>query len=297
MTGRGEIRGRIVGTLPPVLRPAAGIVARRISADRARGGPPLRLRARHGVWLVAVLLFSSGVAEARTDVIGPAWILATLWKWTPLLATGFMWNLIMSVLAMAIGTVNGTLLGIAQMSLTPSVRKSAWFVTQFLRNAPWLVLMFYVMYLVPFQIHIGHTTIPFPDWIKATLGFSLPVMANVSELVRGAIQSIPSGQREAAESLALTRRQVFWLVIIPQCVKRTLPPWMNLYAILTQSTVLASVVGVVEMVTAAQEVLGAESEPYLLLPIYIYVLLWFFLYCYPIARGTVYLERRFAVQM
>ena len=57
-------------------------------------------------------------------------------------------------------------------------------------------------------------------------------MANVSEIVRGAVQSIPSGQWESAEALAFTRRQTLWMIILPQCVKRMLPPWMNLYAIL-----------------------------------------------------------------
>jgi polar amino acid transport system permease protein len=121
-------------------------------------------------------------------------------------------------------------------------------------------------------------------------------MANVAEIVRGAIQSIPTTQWEAAHSLAFTRRQTFWMIIIPQCVKRMLPPWMNLYAILTMSTVLVSIVGVNDMMTQTQRVLSAESRPELLLAFYTYVLLWFFAYCYPIARWTVRLEARYAVR-
>ena len=49
--------------------------------------------------------------------------------------------------------------------------------------------------------------------------------------------------------LAFSRRQTLWEIILPQCVKRMLPPWMNLYAILTMATVLASIVGVSEMLT------------------------------------------------
>ena len=51
------------------------------------------------------------------------------------------------------------------------------------------------------------TVIPFPGWIKAVIGFSLPVMANMSEIVRGAILSIPANQWEAAEALSFDRRQ------------------------------------------------------------------------------------------
>ncbi len=53
--------------------------------------------------------------------------------------------------------------------------------TQFFRNSPWLVLLFFCMFLLPFEFRIGGTIIPLPDWVKATIGLSLPVMANVSE--------------------------------------------------------------------------------------------------------------------
>jgi polar amino acid transport system permease protein len=141
------------------------------------------------------------------------------------------------------------LLGFAQLSLLRPVKRAAWLTTQFFRNAPWLVLLFYCMFLLPFQITVFGVTIPLPDWVKATLGLALPVMANVGEILRGAMQSIPTAQWESAASLAFTRRQTLWMIILPQCVKRMLPPWMNLYAILTMSTVLASIVGVNEMMT------------------------------------------------
>ena len=133
--------------------------------------------------------------------------------------------------------------------------------------------------------------------ILMMLSLALPVMANVSEIVRGAINSIPSGQWEASESLAFTRRQQIWLIIMPQCYKRMLPPWMNLYAILTMATVLASIVGVEEVMTLAGQVLAADGRPELLVPIYSLVLVWFFVYCYPIARWTVRLEKKYALKI
>ncbi|MFQ5985119.1 MAG: amino acid ABC transporter permease [Alphaproteobacteria bacterium] len=283
-------------TVLPVLLPAAGALARRADRERASGAPRLRLRAKHGLWLCLLLVFFAGAAEARLEPGTPS-IPATLWKWTPLLAQGFALNLIISFLAMAIGTVAGTFLGIAQVSLLPPMKRGSWFVTQFFRNAPWLVLLFYIMLLMPFEIRVGEFVVPLPDWVKAIFGFSLPVMANVSEIVRGAIQSIPYGQWESAESLAFTRRQTLWMIILPQCVKRMLPPWMNLYSILTMATVLASVVGVSEALTLTGDALAAEDRAELLIPMYLYILVWFFIYCYPIARWTVRLERKFAVKI
>ena len=68
------------------------------------------------------------------------------------LAKGFALNIAISFLAMAIGTVVGVPLGLLQISLLLPVRASSWLVTQFFRNSPWLVLLFYCMLLLPFQI-------------------------------------------------------------------------------------------------------------------------------------------------
>jgi polar amino acid transport system permease protein len=256
---------------------------------------PFRFSAWHGVALVAALLVAVGIGEAQAAPGTPG-IIATILKWTPLLAQGFALNIAMSFLAMAIGTAIGVPLGLAQISLLPPVRASSWFATQFFRNSPWLVLLFYCMLLLPFELRLGDTVIPLPGWLKSTIGLSLPVMANVSELVRGAVRSIPYGQWEAAESLAMSRRQTLGMIILPQCVKRMTPPWMNLYAILTVATPLTSVVGVSEAMTLTGDILSSEARTELLVPMYLYLLIWFFLYCYPIARATLALEKRFQVR-
>jgi polar amino acid transport system permease protein len=257
--------------------------------------PSWRPDRRHALALVAALCVAIGIGDALAAPGVPS-ILATLVKWTPLLATGFLLNIAISFIAMAIGTALGTLLGLMQISLFRPVRGFSWAMTQFFRNAPWLVLLFYCMLLLPFEMAIGQAIVPLPAWLKATFGLSLAVMANVSELVRGAVLSIPSGQWESSEALAFSRHQTLWMIILPQCVKRMLPPWMNLYAILVVGTALASIVGVNEAMTLTGDVLAAESRTELLVPMYLYLLLWFFAYCYPIARATVALERRFQVR-
>ncbi len=279
----------------PVLLPAAYRLSRAAATERTSGAFSLRLRPAHGAALLVLFAIGCGLAEAQVQPGQPS-IWATIWKWTPLLLSGFLFNLAISACAMLAGTAAGMLLGFAQISLLPPVRKGAWLTTHFFRNAPWLVLLFYCMFLLPFQVTVFGVTIPIPDWIKATLGLALPVMANVSEIVRGAVQSIPTTQWESAASLAFNRRQTMWMIIVPQCIKRMLPPWMNLYAILTMATVLTSIVGVNEMMSLTRRALSAENRPGLLLAFYSYVLFWFFLYCYPIARWTVRLEARFAVK-
>ena len=257
--------------------------------------PFLRLKLLHALPIAVVCIVASTVAFASgSDAKETPF--TVLMNWIPLLLQGFVFNLLISVLAMSLGTLTGAFLGLGQISTSRALSASSWFITQFFRNAPWLVLLFFAMFLLPFELSIFSLKIPFPDWLKAILGLSLPVMANVSEIVRGAVKSLPSGQWEAAESLAYTRRQTLWLIILPQCVKRMLPPWMNLYSILTMATVLASIVGVSEVMTLTGRALSAEGgRPELLAPFYGFVLLLFFIYCYPIARFTVWLEKKFAV--
>ncbi len=278
-------------------RPLAVLAPPAEALARAEPWQAPRLRLWHGAALVLLVLIGGGVADAAATP-QQAGVLAVLVRWTPLLLRGFGFNILISFLSMGLGTLLGVALGLGLISQTHGTRRLAWVLTQFFRNAPWLVLLFFAIFLIPFQLRVGGLTIPLPGWFKAVVGLSLPVMANVAEILRGAVSSIPSGQWEAAESLAFSRRQQLWLVVLPQCVKRMLPPWMNLYSILTTSTVLASIVGVNEVMTLASQVTAAEGgRTDILAPLYGYIMLWFFAYCYPIARYTVRLERRFAVKI
>ncbi len=220
-------------------------------------------------------------------------------RWMPFLVfSGFTFTILISFLSMAIGTVLGVFLGLGQISPNKFIAKTSWATTQTFRNSPWLVLLFIVMLSFPFEIVIGDVIIPVPDWMKAVIGLSLPVMANISEIVRGAIASVPTAQWEASESLAFTRRQTLFQIILPQCIKRMIPPWMNWYAILTMATPIVSILGVEEVLNLTRQAIEAEdNQPELLVPFYGFVLIIFFAYCYPIARLTVRLEKRFALKL
>lgn len=217
-------------------------------------------------------------------------------KWGPLLLKGFAMDLLISVGAMAIGTVLGVFLGIGQISQLGWWRACCRFITQFFRNAPWLVVLFFCVMLLPYEVKVWGVSLSLPGWAKGILGLSLPVMGNVAEVVRGGIQSVPYGQWEAAESLALNSRRILFMIILPQAIKRMLPPWMNVYAVLMMATPLVSIVGVEESVTMARAVLAAERDPSLLMPIYGALLVLFFVYCAPIAYCTRLLEKRYALR-
>ena len=220
-------------------------------------------------------------------------------KWIPFLFFGgFLFNILISLFAMLFGTLAGAILGLGQISQLYIIRKISWFFTQLFRNSPWLVILFIVLLAFPFEVIIFGYIISIPDWMKAVFGLSLPVMANISEIVRGAVLSVPKGQWEAADSLAFSRLQILWKIILPQCFKRMIPPWMNWYAILTMATPLCSLLGVEEIITLSRQAMEAENNhPELLVPFYSFALALFFIYCYPIAKFTIYLEKKYSVKL
>jgi polar amino acid transport system permease protein len=278
----------------PVLLPVKPVLAR--SAGEGwrgffSGGVLVAVLAALAVSILA------GEAHAQPGVGAAPGVLAILLKWAPLIFQGFLFNLLVSVLSMLAGTALGLWLGLGRVSQFTAVRQASAGLIQFFRNAPWLVLLFYCMFLLPFSIALPFVTVPLPDAAKAVIGLSLPVMANVAEIVRGGVRSIPLEQWESGEALAFSRSQIMWMVILPQCLRRMIPPWMNLYAILTMSTTLISVVGIQDSMTLARAALVAEGRTELFIPMYLMLLSWFFLYCYPIARWTAVLERRFQVRI
>lgn len=247
---------------------------------------------RHYGWIALLGLAAVYPSNAVAQTDGGLGAMAV--KWGPLLLEGFALDVMISMCAMLLGTLLGVALGIGQVARLKPLRAAAHLTTQFFRNAPWLVLLFFCILLLPYELRVAGFSIPLPAWAKGIVGLALPVMGNVSEVVRGGIQSVPSGQWEAAESLALNRRKVLFTIILPQTFKRMLPPWMNVYAILMMATPLVSIVGVEESLSIAQSILSAERDPGLLMPIYGTLLLLFFAYCAPIAYWTRRLEQRYA---
>lgn len=275
----------------PVLLP----VPERLQRSKVSALPFLRLSWWQGAALAGFVLLTAQAAPADASQQGTLGILA---HWTPLLLSGLWLNILISICSMAMGTLLGIPVGLGLVSPNRLIRNSSWVLTQFFRNAPMLVLLFFMIYLLPFRISLGGATFAIPDWLKAVVGLGFPVMANVAEIVRGGVRSIHPGQWEAAESLGFTRHQQLYSIILPQAFKRMLPPWVNLYAILATSTTLASIVGVDDVVTRAGQVLAATgNNPSLLAPIYGYVLLMFFIFTYPVALATRYLERRTKVRI
>jgi polar amino acid transport system permease protein len=259
--------------------------ARRITRVR---GPAPGIAAALGVLIVGALLWTfSPDSGSRGET------LARFVEWTPALVHGFALNVLISVGAVAIGSILG--LAIGALGLAPSLPgRFARFWVQAFRNAPWLVLVYFTTYVFPFEFTLFGTTLPFPDWLKVTLALALPASANIAEVFRGAVASIPTTQWEAAGSLAFSRAQILRHIVLPQCVRRMLPPWMNVYASITMGTALSSLVGIHDLIDTAQVASSTVARSSFTVLTYLATLVIFFTYCYPISLFTRWLEKRIA---
>ncbi|MDR5759304.1 amino acid ABC transporter permease [Caballeronia sp. LZ035] len=228
-------------------------------------------------------------AGSRIDTLGQ------LVEWAPALAHGFLLNILISLGAVVLGTIGGVIAGAIALSHSFAGRVARGLIQAF-RNAPWLVLIYFTTYVFPFEFTVFGTTLPFPDWLKVTFALALPASANIAEIFRGAIASTPTAQWEAAQSLAFSRRQVLVHIILPQCARRMLPPWTNVYAIITMGTALSSLVGIHDLIDTAQIASSTVARSSFTVLTYVATLVVFFAYCYPISRFTRWLERRVKVR-
>ena len=240
----------------------------------------------------AQVIFAIALAIVAIWLLADLSLLSVLVEWLPYLGSGFAMNILISLLAMVGGTAVGVVFGILELVQLKLVRWPVVFYVQVFRNAPNLVLIFATTYIFPFEIVLFGQYLPFPDWLKAVIGLAISASAYVAEITRGAILSIQTTQWEAAKGLGFSRIQALRFVILPQCARRSLPPWMNLFASITMASALASLVGVHELLHAATDASTAVRRLDFTVLAYLVVMAAFFALCYPIANLTRRLERR-----
>lgn len=238
-----------------------------------------------GVILTAGLVLNAGW---RPDESG---ILALLLRWTPHLVHAYGANLGMGTAAMIIATLAGGALGLLLTS-RPALARPALWLTLGLRNLPWLAVIFFVMYLTPFEIQVGGKYVPVPGWAKTIFGLALPACGYVAEIVRGGVASVATAQWEAAASLGLGRWQTLTRVILPIALRRMTPPWINMLCTVMLATSLGSVVGVEELLMAVQDLIASETRQDVAFWAYAYAMGLFFLTIQPAALVSRRLERR-----
>ncbi len=206
-------------------------------------------------------------------------------KTLPFLWQGLMVTLYVSAMVVALSLVAGVLMGIGFTYGPRWLRFLLRVYSDILRGTPLLVLIFSVYYLMPFA---GVNVNPLPAAVMALSAFKT---AHVGEIVRGALQSIAAGQTDAAKAIGLTFAQRLAYVILPQGLRRFLPPWVNSVTEAVKGSSLVSLVGIVDLMLASQQVIGRTYEP---MPVYVLAAFMYFLINYSLSVASRRLETRYA---
>lgn len=216
----------------------------------------------------------------------PAWIGSV----ASYMAIGLLTTVELSVISIAGGIALGIVLGIGLTARNSLLRAAARGYVELWRGLPVIVSLFFIFFALP---AIRISVDPFT---AASIGLILWASANVAELVRGSVQSIPVGQREAASSLGMNWIQGMIYVILPQAIRRLLPPLAGLLTDLVQSTALASQIGVLELLEAGNRsmqrltfAVGNSNG----IPILGSALVIFFVLCFPLTM----MSRRFEARL
>lgn len=183
-------------------------------------------------------------------------------RWTPFLAGGFAWNIAISVVAMVLGTVIGAGLAFMREARGALLTKPSLALTEFARNVPTFVFLFYIAFLLPSELQVFGVVVKIAPWIKASLALSIAVVGYVSDTLSIVIRDWRTGQRESAILF--------------------LPSWTTYLLIIIMTSSTASLIGVSEIVSRCNTVIAATGKSGMLVWIYLYAMLWFFLFCYPL---------------
>ncbi|WP_280539857.1 amino acid ABC transporter permease [Chromohalobacter sp. 11-W] len=165
----------------------------------------------------------------------------------PHLLTGIPWTLLISFGGLAIGFLIGIIFGLLRISPLRLLRWPATVYIEIFRGTPVLVQVLFIFYGLP-QLIGG----PINAVVAGIAAIALNAGAYISEIVRGGVQSIEKGQREAGLSLGLSRTDTFRYIIWPQALRRMIPALGNQGIVSIKDTSLFSVIGVGELVRQGQ---------------------------------------------
>ncbi len=195
-------------------------------------------------------------------------------------------TVLISVASVLLGTFLGVFVGLAMTYGNKPTRFGVRVYIDFLRGTPVFVLIlacFYILSVVGLDLSAFQAGV---------LALTMFCSSHVGEIVRGALKAIPAGQTEAAKSIGLTFGQTFAYVLLPQALRQILPTWVNTATEIVKASTLLSIIGVVELLLATQQVI---SRTYLSLEFYLFVGFVYFILNFLIEQAGRAVERRISI--
>jgi polar amino acid transport system permease protein len=201
-----------------------------------------------------------------------------------LLAT--RWTILLSLVAFVCGGVVGLALLFARVSKIPWLEAATCYYIEFFQGTPLLMQLFL------FFFGVALLGIEVSPWLAASLALTFWTSAFLTEIWRGCVESLPKGQWEAGETLALSYVEQMRYIILPQAMRIAIPPTVGFSVQVIKGTALASIIGFVDLTKAGTMLNNATFRPFL---VYSLVALIYFALCFPLSWYAHRLERQFDV--
>jgi len=175
----------------------------------------------------------------------------------PLLFSGVKLTVIITLGGLLIGFFIGVLCGLMKLSRSLVLRKIAGTYIEMIRGTPLIVQVMFLYFGIPMA-----SGMRIPPLTAGIIAIALNSGAYIAEIVRGAVQSIDVGQREAGRSIGLTRAQTMLYIVWPQAFRRMIPPLGNQFIISLKDTSLLVVIGVAELTRVGQEIIAVNFRAF-----------------------------------
>lgn len=207
----------------------------------------------------------------------------SLWDIIRNLLLALRWTVGLSLIAFIGGSVVGLLLLMLRLSKFPGATAFVSGYVQLFQGVPLLVQLFLAYY------GLGLFGINTSPWVAAGMGLTFYASAFLTEIWRGCVASIPRGQWEASQSLALNFVEQLRYIILPQAFKISVAPTVGFLVQVIKGTALASVIGFMELTKVGKTIANATYSPFL---VFSCVAVMYFLLCYPVSLYAKSLERK-----
>ena len=196
------------------------------------------------------LMVSDGDLVFEGDVV----VTTTQWQLGPIM-NGLVMTLKISIVSLIFAVIIGLFVGLARISSNPALKYLSLIYVEIVRGTPLLVQIFI------FYFFIG-TVLGLDRFTAGAAALSIFAAAYVAEIIRSGIQSIPTGQMEAARSLGMSYAQAMIYIVLPQAFKRTLPPMAGQFINLIKDSSLVSVISITDLTKAGREVVSGTFAPF-----------------------------------
>jgi len=191
-------------------------------------------------------------------------------SWVPQLLAGAQVTISLTVLAVSAGLVLSLFLALGKMSKNIVVNKFCSGYVFFFRGTPLLMQLFFIYYALPMFAPVLTINNRF---LAAFIAYTLNSAAYCAEIIRAAIQSIDKGQFEASRALGLTYGQTMRLVIVPQSIRRLIPPVGNEFIMMLKDASLVSMIALVDITKVTRNIEGSTRSALVYIPAMILYLL------------------------